>query len=707
MLSDSAGRIIQTKDALGNVTQASYNSLNQLTRITDAKSGLTRFNFDSRNNLASVVNPLDQAIESYQYDTVGRLSVKTDALLRAESYGYDGNGNLTSITDRRLQTTSIAYDAANRPLRITYHDGTVQERTYDAVGRLMEIREPDNAQRMDHDILDRVVQVVTESLAGFTTVSYEYDALDRRTKRTVSYPGGVLEETAYAYDRASRLTAITQTGVNGTQATTYTWDAASRLTQKVLPNGIRQELAYDDANRLLSITYKRSDESVLEQVAYAYDANGQRVVKDVSIPSPKDTAFTATFDAANRMTAIALNPGTGLEKTYDLSYDDHGNLIGKQNALDGSEATIYTWDARNRLSSITLTEGGQTSTASFKYDALGRRIERVVTQGASTQRTHYVYDGIQAIGELADGQLAATILTGLNIDEVIARTVNVSGGSNPTATKSYLTDALGSVLAMTNEGQNPEAFYGYSAYGETQALGVDGDIPINSNQYTARENDGLVGGTSGGALYYYRARYYDPVLKRFTSEDPIGLRGGLNVYAYVDGDPSSFTDPTGRFAWIIIGAGVGAIYEAISKARADPCASWSDIGVAAVGGAISGALTTAAPVTGGILKAVAYGAAASGLGNVVTQMTSSGGPQSLDFGSIANAAAFGGVGGGLGNIAGLANALSGVRYSGMTATQAIAQGKSVGTGFSYYYGLAGDALGFPSPGSGSTCSCSR
>jgi RHS repeat-associated protein len=545
MLSDSAGRIIQTKDAVGNVTQASYNSLNQLTRITDARSGLTRFNFDSRNNLASVVNPLDQAIESYQYDTVGRLATKTDALLRAESYGYDGNGNLTSITDRRLQTTGIAYDAANRPLRITYHDGTVQERTYDAVGRLMEIREPDNAQRMEYDILDRVVQVVTESLAGFTTISYEYDALDRRTKRTVSYPGGVLEETAYAYDRASRLTSITQSGVNGTQATSYAWDAASRLTQKVLPNGIRQELAYDDANRLLSITYKRADESVLEQVAYAYDANGQRVVKDVSIPSPKDTAFTATFDAANRMTAITLNPGTGLQKTYDLAYDDHGNLVGKQNALDGSEATSYEWDARNRLSSITMTEGGQTSSAAFKYDALGRRIERVVSQGASTQRTQYVYDGIQAIGELADGQLAATILTGLNIDEVIARTVNVAGGSNPTATKSYLTDALGSVLAMTNEGQNPEVFYGYSAYGETQALGVDGDIPNNANQYTARENDGLVGGTNGGALYYYRARYYDPVLKQFIADDPAGIVGGINGRAYVSGNPIDYLDPLG------------------------------------------------------------------------------------------------------------------------------------------------------------------
>lgn len=77
--------------------------------------------------------------------------------------------------------------------------------------------------------------------------------------------------------------------------------------------------------------------------------------------------------------------------------------------------------------------------------------------------------------------------------------------------------------------------YAYSPYGETVALGPDGG---NSLQYTGRENDGT-------GLYYYRARYYDPVLKRFISEDPIGLAGGENFYGYVGGNPISFTDPFG------------------------------------------------------------------------------------------------------------------------------------------------------------------
>lgn len=63
-------------------------------------------------------------------------------------------------------------------------------------------------------------------------------------------------------------------------------------------------------------------------------------------------------------------------------------------------------------------------------------------------------------------------------------------------------------------------------------------------QFTGRENDGATN------LYYYRARYYNPALGRFISSDPLGLGGGLNTYAYADGDPISRIDPLGlQAAW--------------------------------------------------------------------------------------------------------------------------------------------------------------
>jgi RHS repeat-associated protein len=103
-------------------------------------------------------------------------------------------------------------------------------------------------------------------------------------------------------------------------------------------------------------------------------------------------------------------------------------------------------------------------------------------------------------------------------------------------------DALGSVRAVTDQAKAIRTRYQYEPYGETLTTG---DASTNSYQYTGREND-------GAGLYYYRARYYHPRLKRFVSEDPIGYEAGINfyayayAYAYVDGDPIKKTDPTGE-----------------------------------------------------------------------------------------------------------------------------------------------------------------
>jgi len=95
----------------------------------------------------------------------------------------------------------------------------------------------------------------------------------------------------------------------------------------------------------------------------------------------------------------------------------------------------------------------------------------------------------------------------------------------PSGNKTLLTDALNSVIAQAGDDQSVGNFYSYSPYGEITTLGTDDG---NSLQYTGRENDRT-------GLYFYRAKYYDPALKRFISEDPIAIVGGINLYAYVGG----------------------------------------------------------------------------------------------------------------------------------------------------------------------------
>ena len=138
------------------------------------------------------------------------------------------------------------------------------------------------------------------------------------------------------------------------------------------------------------------------------------------------------------------------------------------------------------------------------------------------KRIGYIYAGSQSVGEIRNQQLSHSMMTGLQLDEQIARIALVSGNQGATTSvKTYLTDALGSVMAIANADQSLEVGYAYSPYGQTQKVGVENQLAgsENNSQYTGREND-------QNGLYYYRARYYDPVLKRFISEDPIGLAGG-------------------------------------------------------------------------------------------------------------------------------------------------------------------------------------
>ena len=122
----------------------------------------------------------------------------------------------------------------------------------------------------------------------------------------------------------------------------------------------------------------------------------------------------------------------------------------------------------------------------------------------------------------------ANLLTGLGVDETFSRT----DASGP---RHLLTDALGSTLALTDGAGAVQTSYSYEPYGKTT---VSGTASSNSFEYTGRENDNT-------GLYFYRARYYNPGLQRFVSEDPIGLAGGPNVYSYVGGNPISRIDPMG------------------------------------------------------------------------------------------------------------------------------------------------------------------
>ena len=130
--------------------------------------------------------------------------------------------------------------------------------------------------------------------------------------------------------------------------------------------------------------------------------------------------------------------------------------------------------------------------------------------------------------EVIGGTNTANSLSG-GIDEVFQRTDSAGA-------RSFLTDALGSTLALTDSSGTVQTSYSFEPFGNTAQ---SGSSTTNSFAYTGRELD-------AGNLYFYRARYYSPALQRFISEDPARLGGGdTNFYAYVRNMPTNLRDPFG------------------------------------------------------------------------------------------------------------------------------------------------------------------
>jgi len=174
-------------------------------------------------------------------------------------------------------------------------------------------------------------------------------------------------------------------------------------------------------------------------------------------------------------------------KGATLTYDANGNLTS-----DGTNT--YTWNARNQLVSIS----GSVN-ASFQYDAFGRRVSKTI--GGTTQ---FLYDGANPVQEISGTSAAANLLTG-DVDEYLQRTDSAGA-------RSFLSDALGSTLALTDSTGTVQTSYTFEPFGNTS---LTGSTTTNSFAFTGRELD-------AAALYFYRGRYYSPSLQRFLSEDPAG-----------------------------------------------------------------------------------------------------------------------------------------------------------------------------------------
>ena len=489
-LLDPAGRPTRHTDPLGRVTRFTYDAHNQLTELVDPMGGVTRCTYDPNGNLVAVIDPLGGTC-SYAYDAMDRLASRTDQLGKSEAYEYDPAGNLVHYTDRAGQVTQYAYDALNRRTQASYPDGATVDYEWDAADRPTRIVDSLSGTLTFEYGPDDLVQAVSTPQGSIT---YAYDAAGRRTTMTVTGEPPV----TYTYDE-TRLVQISR----GPITVSAEFDLVGRPRRVRLPLDVTIEYGYDAASRPTEIRFTQAGDA-LGDLSYAYDACGRRTgmggsLARVVIPDP---APVMAYDSTHRL--VQFGPDR-------LAYDDNGNLTD-----DG--VNTYTWDARGRLTMIS----GPAGDTSFRYDALGRRI--AMTANGTTHE--YLYDFLNVVLD----RPAVHLLAGLGWDEWLVR-------ADGEQLEVILPDAIGSTLGVAEPGGGIHRHYSYEPFGATTPTGGPSANPF---QYTGRENDGT-------GTYYYRARYYSPLLRRFISEDPQGdTLAELNRYVYALNDPVNRKDPLGR-----------------------------------------------------------------------------------------------------------------------------------------------------------------
>jgi len=529
---------IEEWDAFGRPTRYAYDANGNMTNMVDAAGHAFAFRYDADTHKLLELRDSRGALSRFVYDALGNLLKAVFADGTEETYVYNARGLPTSKTTRSGAVMSYAYDGRGVLLSRTYPGGARDMYEYDAAGRLAQASNTIWAISNVYDEADRLVRV---TYPGGRSFVYAYDGGDRQAGMTD--PDG--RNLGYAYDRFGFLSAIRE-DATGALVAAYDRDAGGRVTRKRLGNGTFADYRYDALNRLSAILHYGPTTNLLIRFSYSYDPRGNvsscdtlegieyyaydEIGQLTNATGSRDSWMrryaydamgnrTSSFDGQSEWAygVNNLNQYTNIGASA-CSYDANGNLAQRQAA---GVTNRYTFDAENRLVRVETAS----VTNEYGYDPLGCRV--LIRNG--TGAVYQLWSGGQVVLEesAAHGTLGRWVW-GAVPDEV----VRMDRGAARTY---YAQDARQSVVGLTDASGGLCEEYRYAPFGEPLGHGT------NSNpwRYGGLAYDDVTG------LQYHRARYYSPDMGRFLSVDPMGMAGGINIYAYARNSPLQFVDRTG------------------------------------------------------------------------------------------------------------------------------------------------------------------
>ncbi|MER5388801.1 RHS repeat-associated core domain-containing protein [Saccharopolyspora sp. NPDC002686] len=569
------GQIAWRQDATGAVQRSSYDGEGNERSQTDALGRTTSTEFTHFDLVAAVTRPDGSRLE-FGYDTETRLTSVTNELGMVWRYTYDAAGNLVQETDFSGVTTHYRRDAAGQLVERSTSAGEVLRFRYDLLGNVVEqtdgrttttfsyspsglLVEAVNADSRVSFQRDALGRITAETVNG-RTVTSEYDLLGRRIRRRT--PSGA--ESVWEYGADGNPVALHTTG----RTIRFEYDRMGREVRRVLGSGAAVDQTWTPTGRIDSQLITRAGGERVQHRSYAYRADGELVGVHDQLTGPREFVL----GAGDRVTAVQ---GSGWSERYD--YDAAGNLVNaswptgeqqlgrrdyqgmlvrnagnigyahdargrlvRRQFMPTAESFQFSWDADDRLTEV-LTPGG--ARWRYRYDAVGRRIakEKLGPDGrTAVERIDFAWDGINLVEQVAfDGSAPrgrATVWEHAPGSlHPLTQSERVPGGPQGWVENRFhaiVTDLLGTPTELVDDRGgvlpvNRTPLWGSSA--------TSGPTPLRfPGQYFDEET----------GLHYNFFRYYDPVLARYLSPDPIGLDAGPNNHVYV-GNPNSWCDPLG------------------------------------------------------------------------------------------------------------------------------------------------------------------
>jgi len=536
---------------------------------------------------------------SFAYDSLKRLSSALNPELGGNSIGYfyDDNGNLTGKLTSGSPGLLInySYDSLNRVVTRDYSDGTTPAVTYCYDGKTW-----------------------NGSVGGCGGTAAA------PSKGRLTEVGSTVSRTSYAYNSAGQVTLSTQTTAGNSYTFGYTYTAGMALATQTYPSGRTVTTSYDDAGRVKSVKGQSG------WIARDYAGNPGNPIQYASHGAIESMAMgngiveTRTYNSRLQPTAIQAGSLMTILTCYQASDDpsscaslpvqSNGGNGQRQKLTRGAQSWVqdYAYDAVNRLSAVTETEGWSqtygydaygnrwvsassgvpvsaltpTSSTNFNtatnrlagsntYDSRGNLTsygsytlaydgdDKVLAAGGVMPSTGYEYDGEgrRVRAHSCPGATACSAGSGAEttvfVYDAFGRlAAEYAEGEGAWGTSYFTQDHLGSTRLETDASGQAVACHDYLPFGEEIGAGYGGRSSCfgagdNKIKFTSKERDAETG------LDFFEARYYSGAQGRFTGVDPIVVTPTrmvdpqrFNLYVYARNNPLRFVDLDGRDVYL-------------------------------------------------------------------------------------------------------------------------------------------------------------